>query len=152
MLVPNPYFRDAAGKSITREVVIRLIAATGGPVDMPDGSVMPASTVVGPSVPNMNSCYENPPKDIAANYIGRAAKVASSSNPYEEFWCVMADIALACQRLSQRQRDVIVLRHVFDYDDKSICSRLNLTLAEVADAERIGLDMVVAFLDNEETE
>jgi hypothetical protein len=149
MLVPNPYFRDSEGKSKTREVVLRLIAATGGPVEMPDGSSLPAAAC-GPSVPALQVLYENPPKDIAVNYVGRASKVFSSVNPDEEGWCVAADIAVAVDRLTQTQKDVITLRHVFDYTDASICSRLNLTLAEVADAERLGLDKLVALLDMED--
>lgn len=151
MLVPNPYFRSPDGKSKTREVILRLIAATGGPVTMPDGSTLPAACV-GPSVPTPQPLYENPPKDIAKSYIGRASKVFSSHNPDEEGWCITADIAVAIGQLSQRQKDVITLRHVFDYTDASICSRLNLTLAEVADAERTGLDKLVAILDNVEYE
>lgn len=145
--MPNPYFRDAAGNSTTREAVIRLISATGGPVSLPDGSSLPASAVLEPSVPTPSALYDNPSKDIAVTYVGRAAKQYASGNPDEETWCIMADISKACARLSPTQMSVIAYRYVYDYIDSSICSALNLTLAEVADAERLGLDKLVALLD-----
>lgn len=103
-------------------------------------------------MPSPTSLYDNQSKDIKLTYIGRASKCFASDNPSEELWCVMADISQACKLLTPTQREVIAYKHVYDYTDQSISDITKLTIAEIADAERTGLDKLVAVLDNEEYE
>ena len=137
------------GRSATRKLLERVLASAGGPMEGDDGRPIPATlaSIYTSKVVNSEPLYISGQRSPVKRYIGRASKCASSKNPDENMWAILADISTAARQLTHEQKCVLTLRYMLDYNDYSIASARKLSLREVEDAAESGLQKLVSILD-----
>jgi len=147
--VKRPYVVDSlTGQSRTREFVEAFLEAYISPTtDGPKTTRSVYDTLFSTVAPPQDVLYLNKPRNPVKTYIGRAAALASSQNPDEYLWCVVADVSKACSYLTPEQKQIVALRYIRDLGDHEIADLLGVPVTQVIETLSSSIKIITDRLD-----